>query len=262
MSEFIKVGNKIQVKPQGLDYDLTPGKVYDLLYDEFNECSYLQENGNLNMPKQLFKIKGDDRFIKRCITYFNSDVSTETTGVLLSGLKGSGKSVLAKRIAIESNLPIIIVNTQYRLRYLNSFFKNINIPTCIIFDEFEKNSYYWPTEQILDFLDGMQSTSKKLVLFTCNRTDKVDDNLIDRTSRIRYWRTYDLKDNYVFIRELIEDKNLENVDELESFIIKNMKVVSFDNINSFLEEYKLFKDEFSIEEIFNAMNLTSNDSDD
>ena len=138
MSEFIKVGNKIQIKPQGLDYDIIPGKVYDLLYDEFNECSYLQENGNLNMPKQLFKIKGDDRFIKRCITYFNSDVSTETTGILLSGLKGSGKSVLAKRIAIESNLPIIIVNTQYRLRYLNSFFKNIKVPTCIIFDEFEK----------------------------------------------------------------------------------------------------------------------------
>ena len=262
MSEFVKIGKEIKIKPNGLDYDLIPGKVYDLLYDDFNCCSYLQENGELNMPKRLYKFKGDDNFIKRCITYFNSDISTETTGVLLSGLKGSGKSVLAKRIAIESNLPIVIVNSQYRLRYLNSFFKNIKTPTCIIFDEFEKNSYYWPTEQILDFLDGVQSTSKKLVLFTCNNTDKFNDNLLDRTSRIRYWRTYDIKDNYVFIRELIKDKGLENIDELESFILKNMKVISFDNINSFLEEYKLFKDEYTIKEIFNVMNLTSNNAND
>lgn len=257
MSEFVKIGDKIRVKPNGLDYSLIPGKVYDLKFDSFNEFSYLQENGNLNMPKKLYKFKGDDDFIYRCLTYFNSDISTDTTGVLLSGLKGSGKSVLAKRIAIESKLPIIVVDTEYKLRYLNEFFKNITVPTCIILDEFEKNEYFWPSERILDFLDGIQCTSKKLVLFTCNNTDKINENLLDRTSRIRYWRTYDIEDNYIFIKELIKDKGLENVEEIEKFIVDNMQVISFDNINSFLDEYKLFKDEFSIEEIFNAMNLTS-----
>lgn len=260
MSEFIKIGEKIRIKPSGFDYDLIPGKVYDLKHDDLNSYSYLQENGNLNMPKKLYKFKGDDNFIKRCLTYFNSDVSTETTGVLLSGLKGSGKSVLAKRIAIESNLPIIVVSSDYRLRHLNEFFKNVNIPTCIIFDEFEKNDLYWPTDRILDFLDGIQCTSKKLVLFTCNDTNKVNENLLDRTSRIRYWRTYNIEDNRIFIKELIKDKGLENAEELEKFIVDNMKVISFDNINSFLEEYKLFRDEFTIKEIFDAMNLTSNKS--
>ena len=128
MTEFIKIGEKIQVKPNGLDYDLIPGKVYDLKWDNFNDCTYLQENGDLNLPKKLYKFEGDDKFIKRCLTYFNSENSGETTGVLLSGLKGSGKSVLAKRLAKESNLPIIIVDPEYHLRRIEKFFKEVKTP--------------------------------------------------------------------------------------------------------------------------------------
>lgn len=256
MTEFIKIGEKIQVKPNGLDYDLIPGKVYDLKWDNYNDYTYLQENGNLNLPKKLYKFEGDDKFIKRCLTYFNSENSGETTGVLLSGLKGSGKSVLAKRLAKESNLPIIIVDPEYRLCRIEKFFKEVKTPVCIILDEFEKNTFCWPTKDILTFLDGIQSTAKKLVIMTCNKTDDLDENLIDRASRIRYWRTYKMEDNVPFIEALIKDKGLENVEELSNFIKEHMKVISFDNINSFLEEYILFKDECTLDEIFEVLNMT------
>lgn len=256
MNEFVRIGEKILTKPAGMDYELIPGKVYDLKWDDFNDNTYLKENGDLNIPKKLYKFEEDNNLIKRCITYFNSDKAGLTTGVLLSGLKGSGKSMLAKRLAIESNLPIIIVDREYRLKRIEQFFKNVNTPVCIILDEFEKNEHYWPTDSILTFLDGIQHTAKKLVIMTCNDTYAINDNLFDRSSRIRYWREYDVNDNLIFIDMLINDKGIENKDTIKDYIINNMEIISFDNVNAFLDEYIMFKDLFTLDQIFDIMNLT------
>lgn len=256
MNEFVRIGEKIITKPAGMDYELIPGKVYDLKWDDFNDHTYLKENGDLNMPNKLYKFEEDNNFIKRCITYFNSDKAGLTTGVLLSGLKGSGKSMLAKRLAIESNLPIIVVDREYRLKRIEKFFKNVNTPVCIILDEFEKNDYYWPTDSILTFLDGIQHTAKKLVIMTCNNTDAINDNLFDRSSRIRYWRKYEMNDNLVFVDMLINDKGIEDKDIVKDYIINNMEIISFDNVNAFLDEYVMFKDLFTLDQIFDIMNLT------
>ena len=35
-NEFIKIGEQIIAKPKGADYDLIPGKVYDLSWNRFN----------------------------------------------------------------------------------------------------------------------------------------------------------------------------------------------------------------------------------
>lgn len=48
-AEFIKVGNRILPKPQGADYDLINGKVYDLKWDDWNSEAIFSENGELNL---------------------------------------------------------------------------------------------------------------------------------------------------------------------------------------------------------------------
>lgn len=55
MAEFIKIGNEITVKPklEGISYELINNKVYDLEYDRMQGRSYLKENGDLNMPKEI-----------------------------------------------------------------------------------------------------------------------------------------------------------------------------------------------------------------
>lgn len=52
MSEFIKAGNKILNKPNGFDYDLINGKVYNLKYERYGVGSYFEEDGSLNLPKK------------------------------------------------------------------------------------------------------------------------------------------------------------------------------------------------------------------
>lgn len=257
MSEFIKIGEEIVPKPKldGISYDLINGKVYDLLYDRFEDKSYLKENGELNMPKKLYKLEDDDKFINRILTYFNSENSSKTTGVLLSGTKGTGKTMLSKRVALESNLPIIVVSTKYPMNCLNKFFKSFTVPIVIIFDEIEKNEPFWNTRDLLGFLDGVESTAKKLILMTCNDTCNIDKNLFDRCSRIRYYKEYKADSNSVFIRSIAEDKGVKNIDEVVDFIMKRIQVKSFDNISALLDEVNLFEDT-PLEELAKDMNIS------
>lgn len=254
MSEFIKVGERIVNKPTGLDYDLINGKVYNLKWDRYNGMSYFEEDGSLSLPSKVYTTKSDDIFIKRVNTYFQK-TSKLSTGVMLSGIKGTGKTVMAKVIAKNSNLPIIVVDEDYPTGRINDFFRKFETPVTIIFDEVDK---HWDTEDLLGWLDGVQTNAKKLVLFTCNNEDRVNDYLKDRCSRVRYIRHFEANDNARFLREILRDKGIaeDEIEDTYTFIVNIFGLLSIDNILSFIDEKLLFP-ELSNEEIFNDMNISS-----
>lgn len=251
-TEFIKIGDRLVIKPQGADYDLIPGKVYDLSYDRYTGDDIFKENGELSLPSKVYTSKKDEFFKKRVLTYFSNSF-TDTTGVMLAGTKGTGKSLMAKVLAKESNLPIIIVDPEYPEHRLIKYFKQISTPVCILFDEVDKS---FNTEKMLDFLDGLQKTSKKLVIMTCNNLGRVSEYLQDRCSRIRYLRKYTTDDNLEFLNVLIEDMGIKNVEEVAKFCRENIKLLSMDNIVAFLNEIKMLEDEdITLEEIISVMNI-------
>ena len=100
-NEFIKIGEQIIAKPKGADYDLIPGKVYDLSWNRWEDSPIFKENGELNVPKKINDmitpkitfVVSKYVFKKRIITYFNK-ANTNTTGVMLAGTKGTGNSVI------------------------------------------------------------------------------------------------------------------------------------------------------------------------
>lgn len=256
-NEFIKLGDKIVTKPQGADYDLIPGKVYDLDWDRWNETYIFKENGSLNLPKKIYTTKRDIIFKKRILTYFNN-TNTNTTGVMLAGTKGTGKSLMAKVLAKESGLPIIVVNSNYPSCKLIKFFKGFETPVCVIFDEVEKN---FQTDKMLDFLDGIEKTAQKLVIMTCNDLSKVSEYMHDRCSRIRYLRKYTPEENIAFLSVLAEDLEIKNKDAVVEYCKNNIKLLSMDNIVSFMREVKMFEDDnFTPEEIIEFMNISTKNS--
>lgn len=236
MAEFIKLGDRIVNKPKGLDYDLSEGKVYNLKWDRFNGQAFFEEDGSLSLPSKVYSTEEDKIFIKRVNTYFEK-TDKLSTGVMLSGVKGTGKTVMAKVIAKNSNLPVIVVDEDFPTGRINDFFRKFSTPVAVIFDEVDK---HWDTEELLGWLDGVQTNAKKLVLFTCNNENNISEYLQNRCSRVRYKRHFEANDNARFLKEILKDKGIEDVEGTYNFIVNNFKLLSIDNILSFIDEKLMF----------------------
>lgn len=256
MNEFLRSGNKIVTRPDGLDFNLEPGSVYALKYDNWEGDTFLEIGSTITLPDNVFKSDSDNRFITKVLDHFKT-TTHRTTGVLFSGLKGSGKTVMSKVLAIESGLPIIIVSSDFPTRYLNKFFskfKDTNV--CVMFDEIDKNERSWNTEDLLGFLDGIQSTAKKMVLLTCNSDSKLNEFIMNRCSRIRYCKKFDaLNEESIKCigNNILNDKS--EVDVATKFVMEKFKVVSYDNVASFFEEINTHPTD-SFEEVVADLNIS------
>ena len=234
-SAFINVNGKITPKPIGLDYDLENSKVYELIYDREVGTNYIREDKDFEFPEKYYQEDDDKKFINRVInTFKNTDKMT--TGVLLSGLKGSGKTLMAKKLAKQSGLPIIVIDKNVSSDDIEQFFSQITTDVCVIFDEIDK---YWNTRYLLGFLDGVKPTCKKIVIATCNDEKEINQYLNDRCSRIRYKKTFtglDKKTVAGIVNDVINDKN--KADAAAEYFCSNIQTISYDNVVIFSEEIK------------------------
>ena len=159
-------------------------------------------------PKEK-KIYGNStKWAKRILSTFEDRPST--TGILLSGEKGSGKTLLAKTIsqmAGEKGYPTLTINQSLCGEDFNKFIQDIDVPAVIIFDEFEKVYDEESQQQLLTLFDGMYPT-KKLFVMTCNDKWRIDTHMRNRPGRIFYALEFSGLDSD-FIREYCED-NLKN----------------------------------------------------
>lgn len=256
---FVKIGEKVMFKPktEGLDYELEGGKVYIPSMDRYTEEITFQIVPNITLPEKLYTTQEDDKFVSKVLNRY-TNANDGTTGVMLSGLKGSGKTIMMKRIAIESNLPIILIDKSFRPRDLISLFNKLcDTQVCILMDEVDKLGEYYDDDYLLKVLDGINSSGKKLMIFTCNDDEDISEYLKDRCSRIRYWRNYGEMPASM-IASVLEDKldDKSEIKPLTDFVQENFECASFDNIASFAEEVNMYPND-TFEQLFEDMNLSA-----
>lgn len=196
---------------------------------------YLQEVEGFILPEKRY---GDtDKLAKRMLNTFKD--RNKSTGVLLSGEKGSGKSLQAKVLSTEGlkmGLPTILVNHAFHGENFNQFIQKIEQPCIILFDEFEKTySEKDAQEGVLTLLDGVV-TNNCLFIFTVNDKYRIDTNMRNRPGRLFYAIDYEGL-TIAFIKQYCEE-NLKDKKYLESIprVCMIFRSFNFDMLKSLVEE--------------------------
>ena len=166
------------------------------------------------------------------------------TGVLLSGEKGSGKTLLAKLLSVEGyarGIPTIVINQPWCGDAFNAFIQSIEQPVIIVFDEFEKVYDEGEQEAMLTLLDGVYPT-KKLFVITCNDKWRVNAHMRNRPGRIFYSMEYKGLESE-FIREYCQD-NLKAKEHIEKIvgIAGTFDQFNFDMLKALVEEMNRFNE--------------------
>ena len=127
---------------------------------------------------------------ERAARVLNTFSHVRQLGVACFGLKGSGKTLLAKKIAMDSGLPVITLNTDFPPAAVESLLETMG-PHVLLIDEFEKIFDEDDSKQdaFLTMLDGT-SQVRRLTILTANDERKIRDAFIRRPGRIHYLFNY------------------------------------------------------------------------
>lgn len=241
--KFCQNGNSIFVQKlnSNTTYDkLDPG-IYTVNYSDMTGYYLTIDKPKFNVPEKIFgpiELRSD-----RVIATYND--RDKSTGILLSGNKGSGKTLLSEIICnkmIDLGKPIIVVNAAYKDQGFYDIIENIG-DCVLLFDEFAKKYSNQrddnQQEKLLSLMDGTGSC-KRLMILTENNKSLISEFIISRPGRVYYHWEYDKLDKET-IMEYCEHHGVEEDIAKQIIEISNTCIeFSYDMLASLMEEYKRF----------------------
>lgn len=240
MSFYLKDGDTLWPTKEGV-YDVRPSlPVGTYTVGSSLKGFYLKPITDFNITGKIYG--KTTRHAERILQTFAD--RPNSTGVLLNGEKGSGKTMLAKMIsqkAGEQGISTLVINTPFTGDGFNLFIQSIDEPCVIVFDEFEKVFDEKEQEATLTLLDGVYP-SKKLFVLTVNDKYRVNQHMRNRPGRIFYMLDFKGLDAD-FIREYCLD-NLKNRDHAEQVVRLTMMFDSFnfDMLKALVEEMNRYNE--------------------
>lgn len=235
---------------KGISYEELPKKNW-MIRDSMSGY-FLEEIPPFEFPNKMY-----GNLSQEADYYINSYKNLNSNmAVMLSGVKGTGKTLLAKLIATKSGMPI--VNCNMGNPSIVSFIESLPQDIVVVLDEFEKLSGDASTQNA--FLTLLQGTafSRKFFIMTVNE-NSVSPFLINRPGRVRYIREfYGLTSQQ--IQEIIEDKlqKPEFKKELENVFIYNSEV-NIDMLLAFIDEVNMLNNP-DIKTIQKILNVSADSS--
>lgn len=190
---------------------------------------------------------------------------TAGTGVLLTGLKGAGKTLLSQKVSnrmIDEGFPVILIEDAYAGEQFINFLNGIG-ECVLVFDEFAKvftrndENDKDSQDSLLGIFDGNKSL-KRLIFVIDNNPYQINEFYKNRPGRLFYHFQYSKLEEAV-IEEYCKDFKLE-----ESTIVKilsayyKLKSFSFDILKAVVDEHLRYPDE-DILDIVDTLNI-ENDS--
>lgn len=235
---FTRVGNVF--RPVGNSQSIItnlPPKTFVVQQDQ--QGLFLTETEDMVVPSKIYGTNPIHR-VTRIMTTYND--RSNSTGILLTGTKGSGKTMLCKLISSEfrrAGLPTIIVSNGVDVEKLVTFLSELS-ESLLVFDEFEKVFRNNDQEKLLNLFDGLNSI-KKMFVFTSNSVGSISPFLLNRPGRIYYHYHYDNIDEAT-IREYCEINLITKTEYIEDIVAlgRDYATMNFDIIQAVVEEVNRF----------------------
>lgn len=205
------------------------------------EGFYLNKKGpRMSAPTKLYG--NVQQRVDKVINTYNS--ATSSFGVLLSGDKGSGKtlasSLIANKAIDDLGLPVILVEQSFPAGGLSSFIERLG--ECVVFfDEFGKKFDSDDEDQgnLLSLFDGTGS-GRRLVLLTENERHNINNYMLNRPGRIWYHFEYGKLDEQTIAQYCDEHEIDEDTVEKIKFRCIKSYDFSFDILQAIVAEYKMY----------------------
>lgn len=195
-----------------------------------NEGFFLNKREPFDLPSKIY---GCTTFPDRIMKTFNA--RKRGMGVLLSGPKGTGKTVEAKITCNSSNMPCIFITDGFTGSNFSEFLDSIKTPSVIYIDEFEK--VYADNDDRNFFLSVMDGTnsSRHLFLLTSNE-ERIGEYFESRPGRVRYHKKYDFLDDEMIL-SIIEDRlqHKQLTEKVRATLLK-ISSLSVDSAVSIIDE--------------------------
>lgn len=189
------------------------------------------------------KVYGDHLDRVRRISHSYQAMS-RSLGVILSGDKGMGKSLmirmLAERMREEHSLPVVLV--QQSTPGLAAFLDELG-DAVVVFDEFEKifpNSGEQEAQnQFLSLFDGL-STTKRLYVLSVNNLHLVNDFMLNRPGRFHYHMRFNYPDQTTIENYLTDQvPNISTQDVMDIIEFSRKYNLNFDHLRAIAFELNL-----------------------
>lgn len=244
-------GNRYDVGSVATQKELLDKGVYSIELDPMTGQLYLERlQDDFKFGYKTYGIQ--QKFIDRVDKTYNN--TNGNLGILLNGVKGTGKSVTAKMLCNTLNLPVILITKAYKS--IPDFINHIQQDVLILVDEFEKvfvsDDYGDNSTSLLTVMDGVLDNGTRRVFLLTTNSLRINENLLQRPGRIRYLKTFtDLDKDTI---EMIVDDLLihpELRDDTIAFISK-LKIITVDIVKAIVSEVNIHNEPpTEFENVFN-----------
>lgn len=243
---WVQSANAFVLRETSAQLPTLPNGVYKIAIDQYDDLYLQRVQDKFDFPYKVYGV--ETAFISRVVKSWNH--TSGNFGVLLNGMKGTGKTVTAELIANTLQQPVIVVGFHHKK--LVSFLNDIQQNVTVFVDEFEKIYDGWQTS-LLTIMDGAMKTKHRLFFLLTTNELRVDKNLLQRPGRVRYVKTYSDMPLEV-IMEVVEDKLVhKHLKDVTVEFISQLPIITMDLISSVIEEVNIheenpenFKDVFNI----------------
>ena len=257
------LGYKLTKIPNDELYGVLPQGIYTITVQETMGGIefYFTPQKDFHIPDHVIK---DEAFIERVKSVYTK--SDKQLGILLHGLSGMGKSMLAKQLCMEMvtkhQMPVIIFDFN-SAEHIADILKQVNQPSVIFLDEFEKmfavnvesSKQYQKQNELLSILDGT-NVSKHIFLFTANEKTEISPHMFNRPSRIRYCINYTAIPRNIIVQ--IIDNSVADQDKREFLygLTNVVKTLTYDVLFELINEV-VYTEELNMNEFLRVFNLES-----